>query len=71
MSEHKGHELEVAVYGPNRIKSDLLLLDVSKIHNIALECLDCNEVIVDHDITDDINVAKARSLISEAIKEII
>lgn len=70
-SEHKGHELEVAIYGPRGIKSDLFLLDIDKIENIALECLDCNVVIADHDIDDDITVAKARSLISETIKEII
>jgi len=48
-----------------------LLFDHSGIHNLALECLDCNEVIVDYDITPLMTVAEARNLISDAIKEIL
>lgn len=71
MSEHKGHHIEVGVYGPDLEKNDQLLLDHSGIHNLALECLDCSEVIVDYDITPLMTVAEARNLISEAIKEIL
>jgi len=67
-SEHKGHEIEIGVYGPDLEKNDYLLFDMSNIHNLALECLDCSEVIVDYDITEEMTVAKARTLISEAIK---
>ena len=70
-SEHKGHEIEVGVYGPDLDRNDQLLFDHSGIHNISLECLDCYEVIVDYDITPLMTVAKARNLISEAIKEIL
>jgi hypothetical protein len=70
-SEHKGHEIEVGVYGPGLEKNDQLLLDISSIHNLSLECLDCSTVIVDYDIDDEMTVAKARNLISEAIKEIL
>jgi len=71
MSEHKGHHIEVGVYGPDLEKNDALLFNNSKIHNLALECLDCSEVIVDYDITEEMTVAKARNLISDAIKEIL
>jgi len=71
MSEHKGHHIEVGVYGPDLEKNDALLFNNSKIHNLALECLDCSEVIVDYDITPLMTVAEARNLISEAIKEIL
>lgn len=71
MSEHRGHTVEVGVYGTDLKKDDYLLFDNSKIHNLALECLDCNEVIVDYDITEDMPILKARYLISEAIKEIL
>lgn len=71
MSEHKGHHIEVGVYGPDLKKNDALLFNNSKIHNLALECLDCSEVIVDYDITEEMTVAKARNLISDAIKEIL
>ena len=71
MSEHRGHHIEVGVYGPDLEKNDQLLFDNSGIHNLALECLDCNEVIVDYDITPLMTVAEARNLISEAIKEIL
>jgi hypothetical protein len=64
---HRGHEIEVGVYGPDLVKNDQLLFDISDIHNLALECLDCSEVIVDAEMT----VAKARSLISDAIKEVL
>jgi hypothetical protein len=71
MSEHKGHHIEVGVYGPDLEKNDQLLFNLSGIHNLALECLDCNEVIVDYDITEDMPVSKARNLISDAIKEVL
>lgn len=71
MSEHRGHHIEVGVYGPDLEKNDELLFDHSGIHNLALECLDCSEVIVDYDITPLMTVAEARNLISEAIKEIL
>ena len=71
MSEHRGHTVEVGVYGTDLKKDDYLLFDNSKIHNLALECLDCSEVIVDYDITPLMTVAKARNLISDAIKEIL
>ena len=71
MSEHKGHRIEVGVYGPDLEKNDQLLFNLSGIHNLALECLDCNEVIVDYDITPLMTVAEARNLISDAIKEIL
>lgn len=70
-SEHRGHEIEVGVYGPDLVKNDQLLFDISDIHNLALECLDCSEVIVDYDIDTEMTVAKARHLISEAIKEVL
>jgi len=71
MSEHKGDEIEVGVYGPDLIKNDYLLFDNSNIHNLALECLDCSAVIVDYDIEGNMTVARARNLISDAIKEIL
>ena len=70
-SQHKGHEIEVGVYGPDLARNDQLLFDYSGIHNLAMECLDCSEVIVDYDITPLMTVAEARNLISEAIKEIL
>jgi hypothetical protein len=70
-SEHKGHEIEVGVYGPDLVRNDQLLFDLSGIHNISLECLDCSAVIVDYDITEEMTVAVARNLISDAIKEIL
>lgn len=70
-SEHKGHEIEVGVYGPGLEKNDQLLFDHSSIHNLSLECLDCSAVIVDYDIDDKMTVAKARNLISDAIKEVL
>lgn len=71
MSEHRGHEIEVGVYGPGLEKNDQLLFDHSAIHNLALECLDCSAVIVDYDIGGEMTVAKARNLISDAIKEVL
>ena len=70
-SRHRGHEIEVGVYGDDLEKNDQLLFDHSGIHNISLECLDCCDVIVDYDITPQMTVAKARNLISDAIKEIL
>jgi len=70
-SEHRGHEIEVGVYGPNLVKNDQLLFDMSDIHNLSLECLDCSAVIVDYDIDAEMTVAKARNLISDAIKEVL
>ena len=70
-SQHRGHEIEVGVYGADLAHNDQLLFDHSGIHNLALECLDCSEVIVDYDITPLMTVAEARNLISEAIKEIL
>jgi hypothetical protein len=37
---HAAHELELALYGP-----------VDAPENVALECLDCNEVMADLDLT--------------------
>lgn len=71
MTEHKGHEIEIGVYGPDLEKNDYLLFDNSKIHNLALECLDCSAVIVDYDISDEMTVSIARTLISNAIKEVM
>lgn len=70
-SQHKGHEIEVGVYGADLARNDQLLFDQSGIHNLSLECLDCSEVIVDYDITGQMTVAVARNLISDAIKEIL
>jgi len=70
-SQHKGHEIEVGVYGADLVRNDQLLFDHSSIHNLSLECLDCSEVIVDYDITGQMTVAVARNLISDAIKEIL
>lgn len=70
-SQHKGHEIEVGVYGADLARNDQLLFDHSSIHNLSLECLDCSEVIVDYDITGQMTVAVARNLISDAIKEIL
>ena len=70
-SQHKGHEIEVGVYGADPARNDQLLFDHSSIHNLSLECLDCSEVIVDYDITGQMTVAVARNLISDAIKEIL
>jgi hypothetical protein len=39
---HRGHEVEVAVYGP---ADDPL--------NAAIECLDCGEVLLDFDADED------------------
>lgn len=70
-SEHAGHHIEVGVYGPDLTKDDYLLFDTSNIHNLALECLDCSAIIVDYDIRGDMTVAKARNLISDAIREVL
>lgn len=39
--EHLGHEIEIATYGNNE-----------QVMNVAIECLECNEVIWDADLTN-------------------
>ena len=43
---HTGHKIEVASYGG---KLEHLLNQPSEIVNVAVECMDCHEVIVDAD----------------------
>jgi len=74
-SRHRGHEIEVGVYGPDLGTAQTSIrkkesLD-GDIHNIALECLDCSEVIVDYDLTPEMTLARAQGLISDAIKDIL
>lgn len=38
LSQHVGHRLECVTYG-----------DARDTHNVAIECLDCNEVLLDFD----------------------
>ena len=46
IARHIGHNIEVASYGG---KLEHLLNQPSEIVNVAVECMDCNEVIVDAD----------------------
>ena len=48
---HRGHALELVTYGP-----------AGEPENVAAECLDCNEVMVDHDL--DVPSASAELLLS-------
>ena len=42
--EHGGHEIEIATYGEMGARDP---------DNVALECMTCNEVLVDYDRPDD------------------
>lgn len=42
MLEHKGHAITVVTYGRGEV-----------IHNVALECNDCSEVLWDEDLDDE------------------
>jgi len=46
IANHIGHNIEVASYGG---KLEHLLNQPSEIWNVAVECMDCHEVIVDAD----------------------
>ena len=46
IARHIGHNIEVASYGG---KLEHLLNQPSEIVNVAVECMDCYEVIVDAD----------------------
>ena len=46
IARHVGHNIEVASYGG---KLEHLLNQPSEIVNVAVECMDCYEVIVDGD----------------------
>ena len=46
IARHIGHSIEVASYGG---KLEHLLNQPSEIVNVAVECMDCHEVIVDAD----------------------
>jgi|TARA_B110000914_G_C15467640_1_gene449042 hypothetical protein len=46
IANHIGHNIEVASYGG---KLEHLLNQPSEIVNVAVECMDCHEVIVDAD----------------------
>ena len=40
LEKHIGHAIEIACYEDNKQK---------KIANVAVECIDCNEVLIDED----------------------
>ena len=44
LRNHVGHPVEVVTYGQN-----------DHVSNVAVECLDCNEVLLDFDNPDDLN----------------
>jgi cytidine deaminase len=43
LAQHQGHKVEVVVYGDR--------------HNSAVECIECYEVLLDFDNSEDKNVA--------------
>ena len=45
LSKHYGHEVVVAVYTDSK----------GKVQNVAIECTECNDVLLDFDSTDEIN----------------
>ncbi len=49
IARHLGHNIEVASYGG---KLEHLLNQPSEVVNVAVECMDCHEVIVDADKED-------------------
>ncbi len=48
--EHAGHDIEIATYGQAKDNSHLYATeDRFDIENVSIECITCNEVLIDFD----------------------
>lgn len=52
LKEHVGHSIVLVGYGDYKEKK-LLTWDIPEFINVSIECLDCNEVLIDYDKVED------------------
>ena len=51
LKEHIGHSIEIVGYGNGKIGL-YATLETTDFVNVSIECLDCNEVLIDYDNKD-------------------
>lgn len=71
LKRHRGHVVTLGMYGP-RFGNSVLAAARSRdeILNLAVECEDCSETLVDFDIKGDMTLEKAEAECEKAFKVI-